>query len=146
MEITVNSYNYASREECKLIFDIREKVFVQEQQVSREEEFDQYEQSSLHYLGRLDNIPAGTARWRITENGIKLERFAVLTQFRNHGVAAAILNKVVKDILLLNKKIYLHAQVSAVAFYEKYGFKKEGPIFSEANIDHFKMYYDYSTI
>ena len=140
--IIINSCNFSNSALCETIFKIRSLVFVVEQQVSREEEFDLYESSSLHYLGSIKDIPAGTARWRITQNGIKLERFAVLPEYRNMGVAAAILNKVVNDVNPLATRIYLHAQVTAIGFYEKYGFKKEGPMFTEANIDHFTMYFE----
>ncbi len=140
--ITVISSNFCHSVVCDEIFAIRSEVFVKEQQVSREEEFDNFEESSLHYLGKWDGHAAGTARWRITKNGIKLERFAVLKDFRNKGIAAAILLEVLKHVKPLQKKIYLHAQVSALGFYEKYAFKKEGPMFTEANIDHFTMYFD----
>ena len=140
--ITVLSCNFSDKETCAEIFSIRSEVFVNEQQVSREEEFDLYEENSLHYLGTWKGKPAGTARWRITRSGIKLERFAVLQPLRKNGIAAAVLKEVLKDVIPLGKRIYLHAQVSAVGFYEKYGFKKEGPMFTEANIDHFIMSYN----
>ncbi len=139
--INIISCNFQSLKVCEKIFAIRHEVFVIEQQVSREEEFDEYEKSSIHYLGSLDGIPAGTARWRVTENGIKLERFAVLKEFRMLGVAQAILKKVLEHIVPTGAYLYLNAQVTAIGFYEKNGFKKEGPMFAEANIDHFKMYY-----
>ena len=139
--IRVKSYIYSDQGDCQSIMDIRKIVFVDEQKVSREEEFDQFEKGSLHYLGFVDNKPSGTARWRFTDKGIKLERFAVLKELRGKGVAAAILEKVLSDVKPFDKKIYLHAQVTAVGFYEKYGFKKEGPMFSEANIDHYTMSY-----
>src|SRR4030095_6993868 len=144
MMITVNSCNFSNKELCDEIFTIRSEVFVVEQKVSRDEEFDMYEESSLHYLGRWNVEPAGTARWRITKNGIKLERFAVRKHLRNKGIAAAILQEVLKHVTPTGKRIYLHAQVTAVGFYERYGFKKEGPMFSEANIDHYTMYYNVS--
>lgn len=126
---------------CTIIFAIRKKVFVEEQKVDEREEFDDYESNSLHYLGFFDGIPAGTARWRITREGIKLERFAVLKQYRKNGVAGAILEKVLNDTVATGVRIYLHAQITAVGFYEKYGFVKQGPLFSEAGIDHYKMVY-----
>jgi predicted GNAT family N-acyltransferase len=140
--ITVLSCNYSETAICREIFAIRSEVFVEEQEVDRKEEFDAYEESSMHYLGSLNGKPAGTARWRITNKGIKLERFAVLKPLRNNGIAAAVLENVLRDVVPLGQRVYLHAQVSAVGFYEKYGFKKEGPMFSEANIDHFVMYFD----
>lgn len=139
--IQVISCPFNHEETCNQIFEIRKEVFVLEQKVSREEEFDEYEKSSLHYLGLLNNVPVGTARWRITANGIKLERFAVLKEFRNKGVAAAILAKVLADTISSGQRIYLNAQLSAVKFYQKYGFEKEGEIFSEANIDHYLMFF-----
>ncbi|HMT30928.1 MAG TPA: GNAT family N-acetyltransferase [Bacteroidia bacterium] len=137
--IEVVSVNYTAKQVCAEIFSIRQKVFVEEQKVSREEEFDEYEISSLHYLGTYNSIPAGTARWRITDSGIKLERFAVLAEYRKKGIADAILKKVLSHVRPSGAKIYLNAQVTAIGFYEKNGFKKEGSMFSEANIDHFKM-------
>jgi len=139
--INIVSCNFQSEKVCEQIFSIRQTVFVIEQKVSREEEFDDFEKSSIHYLGMIDGFPAGTARWRVTENGIKLERFAVLNEFRMKGVAQAILKKVLEHVTPTGVYLYLNAQVTAVGFYEKNGFKKEGPMFTEANIDHFKMYY-----
>jgi predicted GNAT family N-acyltransferase len=139
--IRIISCLFGDTDTCRQIFEIRRLVFVEEQQVSREEEFDAFEKSSLHYLGLLNNQPAGTARWRVTADGIKLERFAVLKELRNKGVAAAVLSKVLADIAPLEQRIYLNAQLTAVKFYEKYGFEKVGEIFTEANIEHYKMYF-----
>lgn len=138
--IEVLSGSFSDNQLCEPIFKIRRTVFVDEQQVDEAEEFDEFENSSIHYLGFKDGTPAGTARWRITPNGIKLERFAVLKEFRNMGVAAAILNKVITDTVQPGVKIYMHAQLTAQGFYEKYGFKTEGPIFEECGIMHYKMY------
>ena len=53
---------------------IRRDVFVLEQGVKEEEEFDEYDSLSRHFLGFYEKNPCGTARVRTTENGIKLER------------------------------------------------------------------------
>ncbi|MGR6086905.1 MAG: GNAT family N-acetyltransferase [Arcticibacter sp.] len=138
--IEVISGPFSDQNLCEPIFRIRRTVFVDEQQVNEAEEFDEFENSSIHYLGMLNGVPAGTARWRITQNGIKLERFAVLIEYRNKGVAAAILNKVITDTVRPGVKIYMHAQLSAQGFYEKFGFVTEGSIFEECGILHYKMY------
>jgi predicted GNAT family N-acyltransferase len=138
--IEVLSGPFSDQDLCEPIFRIRRSVFVEEQQVAEEEEFDEFEKSSIHYLGLVDGQPAGTARWRITNYGIKLERFAVLKIHRNKGVAAAILKRVIHDTLQPGVKIYMHAQLTAQGFYEKYGFKTEGDIFDECGIMHYKMY------
>ncbi len=122
------------------VFNIRKKVFVFEQNVRAEDEYDQYEETSNHYIAKIEMKYVGTARWRFTDEGIKLERFAVLDAYRNEGIGTLILNKVLEDVKKEGKKkIYLHAQLPAIKFYERAGFVKEGPQFSECNIDHYKM-------
>jgi predicted GNAT family N-acyltransferase len=124
-------------------FEIREKVFVEEQKVPKEEEIDEYEDQSHHFLATLNGMPCGAARWRITSNGIKLERFAVLQEFRNKGVGSALVKAVLKDINdqpNSSEKIkYLHSQLGAVPLYQKFGFTKKGVIFEECAIQHYKM-------
>lgn len=141
MAVSVKTTIYGENETCQSIFSIRNAVFVLEQRVDEREEFDDFEQTSIHYLGTLNGIPAGTARWRITKAGIKLERFAVLSEYRKQGVAAMILLRVLNDTMAAGIRIYLHAQVTAIGFYEKFGFVKEGTLFTEAGIDHFVMVY-----
>ena len=136
---TVISFPITDQIHSNIAFGIRRKVFVDEQKVSRKEEFDSHEQESRHYLVFLDNVPIGAARWRRTDKGIKLERFAVLKEHRNSGAGNAVLKKVLEDVVPLNEKIYLHAQLPAVNFYKRAGFVTEGELFSEANIDHYKM-------
>jgi len=130
-----------SLEELETVFRIREKVFVEEQNVSPDEEYDEFEDTSEHYLAYFNGTPAGTARWRQTENGIKLERFAVLSEFRNQAVGSNILKRVLHDVKAEHpgKMVYLHAQLQAIPFYERQNFQKTGPQFTECNIEHFKM-------
>lgn len=124
-------------------FAIRRQVFVEEQCVSAEEEYDEYETTSAHFLARIDTVPAGTARWRRTSNGVKLERFAVLKEFRGMGVGKALVQAVLNDVFSQQpepiERIYLHAQVTAMPLYAAFGFVPVGPIFDEAGIQHQKM-------
>ena len=69
-----------TEEGLQAAFQIRELVFVVEQEVDASEEYDEFEDSSIHFLAKLDSIPVGTARWRFTTNGVKMERFAVLQE------------------------------------------------------------------
>ncbi|MDQ4141594.1 MAG: GNAT family N-acetyltransferase [Bacteroidota bacterium] len=124
-------------------FTIREKVFVEEQKVPKNEEYDEHDKTANHYLATYNGIPAGAARWRQTANGIKLERFAVLAEYRNLQVGSAVLQEVLKDVLAgyPNEKIYLHAQLPAIPFYTRHGFTKIGELFRECDIYHYKMVY-----
>ena len=129
-------------EELKQCFAIRRSVFVEEQQVAPEEEYDEFEDSSKHFLAFLNNKPAGTARYRFIGNKIKLERFAVLKEYRHEGVGIALVKKLLEESLAQNpSKIYLHAQVQVISFYKKFGFETVGDLFEEAGIMHKLMEY-----
>jgi predicted GNAT family N-acyltransferase len=129
------------KDKATVVFSIRQRVFVDEQKVSREEEYDEHEDESVHYLLMVDKQPAGTARWRFTDKGIKLERFAVLPEFRNSGAGSSLVKTVLADVIPHQKLIYLHAQVAAMNLYKRAGFLPEGELFYEANIPHYKMIY-----
>lgn len=141
MPITVEKV--LTQEQLDIIFDIREKVFVLEQEVDPAEEYDEFENSSTHFLAKIDDAPAGTARWRYTDKGVKLERFAVLKEKRGKGVGQALVKAVVDDIAAQpdtkGKKLYMHAQLDAMPLYAKFGFKQVGELFEECNILHYKM-------
>lgn len=119
-------------------FNIRKQVFVIEQMVDEREEYE-FEEISTHFIAKIGDHYAGTARWRKTENGVKLERFAVLADYRSHGVGSALLQAVLSDIPTEHHYLYLHAQLTAMGLYSKFGFIAEGPMFEEAGIKHFKM-------
>ena len=118
---------------------VRNEVFVIEQGVSESDEYDNFEPSANHYLIRKNGNSCGVARWRKTEKGVKLERFAVLQKYRGCGVGKRLVEEVVKDVLPLKLSIYLHAQIQVVDFYEKLNFIKEGNLFEEAGIQHYLM-------
>ncbi|MFD3003075.1 GNAT family N-acetyltransferase [Pontibacter toksunensis] len=130
-------------QDLKAAYSIREKVFVIEQQVPADAEYDQYEGAAKHYLATYEGTPCGAARWRVTDKGVKLERFAVLPAYRNKKVGAKLLEAVLEDVQREHpdKEIYLHAQLTAVNFYKRNGFEAEGDLFSECDIQHYKMIY-----
>lgn len=120
---------------------IREIVFVVEQEVPPEIEYDEFEESSTHILARLGGQAVGTARWRETKQGYKLERFAVLAEYRGLGVGARMVSYIISQINSGNC-IYLNSQVSAINFYSRLGFQATSDIFYEAAIPHRKMVYN----
>ncbi len=137
---TIKRFNFDDKELAEQAFAIRKQVFVEEQGVDPFLEYD-HEEEARHYLLFLGERPIATARWRETEKGIKLERFAVLPSFRNRGIGEVILQTVLKDVISLEKEIYLHSQLKAVPFYERNGFFTVGDQFTEAGIEHFLMKY-----
>jgi predicted GNAT family N-acyltransferase len=133
--IRVTRVNYATH--CGVIHAIRDAVFVREQSVPEALERDDLDAVAIHVLAFADEIPAGTGR--ITVQG-KIGRMAVLRGFRRLGVGRELLRAllvVARDAGLL--EVHCSAQCPAVAFYEKMGFRAEGPVFEEAGIAHRRM-------
>src|SRR6201990_3005261 len=79
------------------VFAIRKEVFVGEQNCPHELEWE-HEEESKHFLATVDGEPAGASRWRKTDKGYKLERFAVLKKFRNMGVGQELVKTVLNDL------------------------------------------------
>jgi predicted GNAT family N-acyltransferase len=122
------------------VFAIRKTVFVAEQNCPPELEWEN-EDVSTHFLATVNGLPAGAARWRKTELGYKLERFAVLKEFRGMGVGEALVKTVLADLPDDARYVYLNAQIAAMNLYARFGFVKVGNQFEEAGIQHFKMEY-----
>ena len=120
------------------VFAIRKEVFVGEQNCPPELEWENEEESN-HFLATVDGEPAGASRWRKTDKGYKLERFAVLKKFRGNGVGQVLVQTVLDNLPKDATYVYLHAQIQAVTLYERFGFEKTGPEFEEAGIRHYKM-------
>lgn len=135
-EIKVSKVN--NPQLLETVFAIRREVFVVEQHCPPELEWE-HEEESHHFLATIDGEPAGACRWRKTDNGYKLERFAVLKQHRGQGIAHTMVTTALSDLPADADYIYLNAQVDAVPLYEKSGFEKTGPQFEEAGIQHYKM-------
>ena len=120
------------------VFAIRREVFVGEQNCPPELEWE-FEDESTHFLATIDDEPCGACRWRKTDKGYKLERFAVLKKYRGRGVGQELVRAVLNDLPADATYVYMHAQLGAIPLYEKFSFEKIGPQFEEAGIQHFKM-------
>ena len=129
-----------SHSEKELVLSIRKEVFIRGLNIPEHMEIDHNEDLATYVLAYIDNIPVGTARWRETKIGIKLERFAVLSEYRSNGIGQKM-TKFILNNLHKSKIIYLYAQKSAIKFYEKLGFKSVGNLFEEVGIKHQKMIY-----
>ena len=133
-----------TKEEKEKAFAIREEVFVVEQQVPSEEEFDEFEETSHHFVALdTEDRPIGSARWRLTDKGIKMERFTVKQSMRGKGLGTLIVQAVLDDISSHAEKgtyLYMHSQLDAVPLYAKFDFQKEGDQFDECGIMHYLMW------
>ena len=139
MDLQIVSFKTSNDILFQQVREIRDVVFIQEQQVEEQDEFDEFEDECEHFLMSYRDKPIGTARWRVIADKVKLERFAVLKDFRGKRYGDQLLQAVIKSAQKENKTMYLHAQLKAIPFYERQGFKKVGHLFVECEIEHYKM-------
>lgn len=123
-----------SAAELSQAFEIRARVFVDEQRVPADLERDAHDASCTQLLVTRGSEPVATARYRRTQGGWKLERVAVLRERRGGGIGAALVRHVCSA--LPGEVIYVHAQLGAAPFWERLGFVVEGERFDEAGIAH----------
>lgn len=117
-----------------LALPIRWAVFVEEQKVPAEEEIDALDDVSLHVVALLDGKAVATGR--LCPDG-RIGRMAVLGAFRHQGWGAAVISALLQEADRRELPAsYLHAQCQALPFYERFGFRAEGPVFDEAGIPH----------
>ena len=131
-------FDISDKEHYQQALAIREQVFIEEQQVERSLEVEN-EAAAHYYLLLLNELPIATGRWRKTSRGIKLERFAVLPKYRNQNYGSVLLQHILKQLDSRPEELYLHAQLKAIPYYERQGFRKQGEMFTEANIQHYLM-------
>ena len=131
-----------TKEELEQAFAIRTTVFVDEQNCPVDEEFDGFDDESVHFIAYVNGQPVGTSRYRTTDKGVKLERFAVVKEFRGKGTGKRLVQTALSQISTsfdAGTLLYLHAQLDAMPLYARYNFQTVGDQFEEAGIQHFKM-------
>ncbi|MFG3129414.1 GNAT family N-acetyltransferase [Streptomyces tendae] len=139
----------ADREAC---FAVRKDVFVAEQKVPEDIEYDAYDADAVHVLAvREDGVPLGTGRLlhspaAAAKNGDgdpavgSLGRLAVTAAARGLGVGAALVRAVEAAARARGlTAVDLHAQTHALGFYERLGYQAYGPEFPDAGIPHRAM-------
>lgn len=130
-----------NKEEMDHVYSVRTKVFIEEQQVPKDLEMDEWEEKSVHFLAWLGDTPIGTCRLRFVDNDTgKAERVAVLKEYRNTGAGTKLMQALEAFARQKGaKKILLNAQISAMPFYEKSGYIAFGKPFDDAGILHMQM-------
>jgi predicted GNAT family N-acyltransferase len=124
----------------ELVQPIRVKVFILEQKVPEDLEWDEYDETAWHAVAKSNHQVIGTGRLILNQSTAKIGRMAIDPEFRGKGIGLEILKA------LINKgkekgvqEFILHAQTHAIAFYAREGFEPYGPIFDEAGIPHVEM-------
>ncbi|WP_134703640.1 GNAT family N-acetyltransferase [Ammoniphilus sp. YIM 78166] len=129
-----------SQEELDEAFNIRKAVFVEEQGVPLEDEFDEHEAHAEHILVYFEGQAVGTGRMRVVDDIAKLERICLLAPYRKYGLGKLIIKTL--EQLASEKgltKTKLHGQTHAEGFYHKLGYETKSPVFMEDGIPHVLM-------
>jgi len=128
------------KEDLTEVHAIRRAVFVDEQELSEEEEFDGTDSSCVHLLVCDEDEPVATGRIFITEEYFKIGRVATLMTHRGRGIATGLVQSLIGACVAMGgHRQIVHAQISARSFYEKLGFTAYGEEFEEAGIPHVAM-------
>lgn len=124
-------------------FHIRKKVFVEEQGVPLEDEFDEFDTldgQCEHILVYFNEQPVGTGRIRVVNDLGKLERICILKPYRKFGLGKIIINALEEIAEEMGvSQVKLHGQTHAEGFYQKLGYLTSSNIFMEDGIPHILM-------
>lgn len=114
---------------------VRRRVFIEEQHVPEDMEWDEHDASSVHFLAESGTgEPVGCVRLLA---GGQISRLSVLDDRRSEGIGRALLAATIAEAQARGlREIFLHAQTHATSFYEAAGFSVDGGIFVEAGIPH----------
>ncbi len=126
--------------EFQQVMAIRTTVFVEEQHVPYDIEVDGVDDAAEHLIAYVGNRPVGCARIRNFDGDAKLERLAVLKEYRGQTIGQQLTHFAIQYCKTKSiSNIHLHAQLSVAEFYEQLGFKRYGKEFDEAGIGHIAM-------
>lgn len=134
--ISLNIVTFDAENEAS-IRQIRTSVFIEEQAVDPELDFDGLDECAIHVLASLDNQAVATGR--MLEDG-HIGRIAVLQNCRGRGLGSKIVLSLVEEAATRGyERIYLGAQKHALDFYSGLGFTPYGDEFIDAGIVHLSM-------
>ena len=123
-------------------YDLRHRVFVEEQGVPVELEIDENDETiAIHFLGVIEDRPVAAARICVFEDMAKIQRVVIDKRYRGRSLGRVLMLHLIafaKDNQLA-QTIGLDAQTYATGFYESLGFSKTGDVFDDAGIDHIRM-------
>ena len=137
-DFTVTTADWANEDDRSACRAVREQVYILEQKVREEDEWDEFDEPSRHVLARdAQGNAIGTGR--LTPN-MMIGRMAVLREWRGREVGAMLLVTLLEQARAMHyPAIELHAQTQAVRFYERFGFESYGDEFIECEIAHVHM-------
>lgn len=121
-------------------FAVRIAVFVDEQQIPRSEELDEFDETAVHCVGYDGGTPVAAGRLVVADGYGKIGRMAVLARHRGRGDGRAVLDALERAGTERGvREFRLSAQLSARGFYERAGYESVGDVYDEVGIPHIAM-------
>lgn len=121
-------------------FDIRREVYIEEQGISKEDEFDSFDEQALHLMIYVDEAPAATGRIWHDKEGFRIGRLAVRKQLRGQKLGDLALRLLIyKAFNSGADSVTVSAQTYIMPLYRKFGFKEYGEEYIEAGLPHMAM-------
>jgi predicted GNAT family N-acyltransferase len=118
---------------------VRTEVFLVEQEIPPELEYDNDDLTCLHAVAWNGDLAVGTARLDVKQEG-RIGRVAVLKNYRRQGIGSMLMHSLEESAKSNGlRRIWFHSQVSAVPFYLSLGYRPYGEEYLEANIPHLSM-------
>ncbi|WP_062197640.1 GNAT family N-acetyltransferase [Massilibacterium senegalense] len=122
-------------------FFIRKVVFIKEQHVPTDLEYDEFEQTAVHFVTYDGDKPVGAGRLRFVDGMAKVERICILPSYRGKNVGRHLMETIEQEAQQKGYNTFkLNAQVQAMPFYEKLGYTNiSKETFMDAGIPHVEM-------
>jgi len=138
--MTIETIVAKTDEQIQDALKVRTEVFVVEQQISKDLEFDGLDDECFHFVAYDGEQPIAAGRLREIDSKGKVQRICVRKDYRGKQIGNDIMHLIHRtakenDI----HQLLLHAQESAIPFYEKLGYHISSEIFYEAGIPHAEM-------
>ena len=145
MAVTIIPTNWQIHE--KSLRAIREHVFIHEQQVPIADEWDDKDETAIHFLVQNAHGKAIACARLLLENNsvLHIGRVAVLAGYRHQGIGRRLMQSLIRycQEQYPGLPVYLHAQLERQAFYEHLDFTAKGTVFMDAGIPHIEMWFNH---
>ena len=135
----IKQINFSDNDFLK-VKKIRKTIFSDEMGISESELFDRFDETADHFLFIEQDNVIGSVRLIQVENGVKLERMAIYSQYRQHNFGYDAIKQIINHYKGKSiEKIILDSIYDVRGFYKKCGFTEVGQIFDRVGLPHITM-------
>ncbi len=123
----------------EIAYEIRKKVFVDEQHCDPAREQDYFDEQAMHLIVTVDGVAAATGRIYHDGAHFRIGRLCVLSEFRGQGIGDLAIRLLLYKAFQFAGEVHIGAQKYLEKFYAKFGFERYGEEYLDENIPHIHM-------